>query len=107
MSTHLYLWRALIVLVGACLPLNAIAQTAQSRPPTAATASTAPAAKAQPEAKPFKPEELEQLAAPIALYPDSLVAQVLMASTYPLEVVQAERWTGENKALKGDALAAE
>ena len=38
-----------------------------------------------------KQEELDQLAAPIALYPDSLVSQVLMASTYPLEVVQAER----------------
>ncbi len=38
---------------------------------------------------PFKPEELEQLAAPIALYPDPLIVQILMASTYPLEVVQA------------------
>jgi hypothetical protein len=56
---------------------------------------------------PFKPEELEQLAAPIALYPDSVVAQVLMASTYPLEVVQAERWAASSKNLKGDALAAE
>src|SRR3990172_10666435 len=42
--------------------------------------------------QPFKPEELEQLVAPIALYPDSLVAQAFMASTYPLEVVQAARW---------------
>ena len=39
--------------------------------------------------KPFKQEELDQLVAPIALYPDSLLAQILMASTYPLEVVQA------------------
>ncbi len=52
----------------------------------------------------FKPEELEQILAPIALYPDSLVSQILMASTYPLEVVQADRWTKQNASLKGDAL---
>jgi hypothetical protein len=40
--------------------------------------------------------------APIALYPDPLLAQVLMASTYPLEVVQADRWAKNNKSLKGD-----
>ena len=53
----------------------------------------------------FKQEEIEQLVAPIALYPDSLVSQILMASTYPLEVVQAARWVKENKGLKGDALS--
>src|SRR5215469_13507575 len=52
----------------------------------------------------LKPEELDALVAPIALYPDPLLAQVLMASTYPLEVVQADRWTSDNKNLKGDAL---
>jgi hypothetical protein len=54
----------------------------------------------------FKQEELDQIVAPIALYPDSLLAQILMASTYPLEVVQAERWMKQNKDLKGDALTA-
>src|SRR5215831_8664390 len=48
--------------------------------------------------------ELDSLVAPIALYPDALLAQVLMASTYPLEVVQAERWAKANKSLKGDKL---
>ncbi|WP_158007396.1 DUF3300 domain-containing protein [Methyloceanibacter stevinii] len=48
--------------------------------------------------------ELEQLVAPIALYPDPLLANVLIASTYPLEIVQAERWYQKNKDLKGDAL---
>jgi len=72
---------------------------------TQAAPSTQPAAA--PSAKPFKPEELDQLAAPIALYPDSLVAQIFMASTYPIEVVQAERWRAANKDMKGDALAAE
>src|SRR5215475_7832911 len=52
----------------------------------------------------LKPEQLDALVSPIALYPDTLMAEVLMASTYPLEVVQAARWLEENKALKGDAL---
>jgi hypothetical protein len=52
----------------------------------------------------FKQEELEQILAPIALHPDALVSQILMASTYPLEVVQADRWAKQNASLKGDAL---
>jgi hypothetical protein len=49
-------------------------------------------------------EELDRLLAPIALYPDDLLAQTLMASTYPLEVVEAARWREQNKALKDKAL---
>jgi hypothetical protein len=56
--------------------------------------------------KPFKQEELDQILAPVALYPDSLLAQILMASTYPLEVVQAAGWAKANQNLKGDALTA-
>jgi hypothetical protein len=67
--------------------------------------TAAPPASAQPQQL-LKAEELDQLVAPIALYPDTLLAEVLMASTYPLEVVQADRWATENKALKGDALKA-
>lgn len=52
----------------------------------------------------FKKEELAQILASIALYPDSLITQILMASTYPLEVVEAERWVRLNKHLKGDDL---
>ena len=52
----------------------------------------------------FKPEQLDQLVAPIALYPDSLLAQVLMASTYPLEIVSAARWVKANPKLKDQAL---
>src|SRR5260370_31143614 len=51
------------------------------------------------------PEELDQLVAPIALYPDALVAQILAAATYPTEVVEAERWMQQNPGLEGDALA--
>jgi hypothetical protein len=46
--------------------------------------------------------ELDQLLAPIALYPDALLSQVLMASTYPLEVVQAARWSRAHPGLRGD-----
>ncbi len=47
----------------------------------------------------FKPEQLEQIVAPIALYPDDLLAQIFMASTYPLEIVQAARWVkGESES---------
>lgn len=54
----------------------------------------------------FGEEELAQMLAPIALYPDALIAQILMASTYPLEVVEAERWLRQNKKLQGDELNA-
>jgi hypothetical protein len=54
--------------------------------------------------KSFKPEELDQLVAPIALHPDALLAQLLMASTYPLEIVQAARFVKDNPTLKSDQL---
>lgn len=70
---------------------------AQAPAPAAAPAAAAPAAK------PFSKEELDQMLAPIALYPDALLSQVMMASTYPLEVVEAARWSKANPNLKGDA----
>jgi hypothetical protein len=76
------------------MPCAAMAQSAN--PPPAAT----------PNQELLKSEELDALVAPIALYPDTLLAIVLMASTYPLEVVQADRWVRENKKLKGDQLKA-
>jgi hypothetical protein len=87
MKTKLVFVRALALAVSllVALPLNAFAQ--------------------QPEAAPvFKQEELDQILAPIALYPDSLVSQILIASTYPLEIVQADRFVKQNSTLKGDAL---
>ena len=51
------------------------------------------------------PEQLQQLVAPIALYPDSLVAQILAASTFPEQIVEADRWVQSHPDLKGDALA--
>ncbi len=67
---------------------------------------TLPGAVAQ-ERPGFSQQELDQMLAPIALYPDSLLSQVLMAATYPLEVVQAARWSRANPHLKGqDAVRA-
>src|SRR5947208_7818261 len=52
-------------------------------------------------------QELDQMLAPIALYPDSLLSQIFMASSYPLEVVEAARWSRANPGLKGqEAVAA-
>lgn len=51
----------------------------------------------------FAQQELDQMLAPIALYPDPLLAHVLMAATYPLEVVEAARWSRDNPGLSGDA----
>jgi len=59
-----------------------------------------------PAARAFSQEELEQMLAPIALYPDSLLSQILMASTYPLEVVEAARWSRANPGLQGDQAVA-
>src|SRR6202140_977553 len=53
------------------------------------------------------PEQLQQLVAPIALYPDALVAQILAASTYPTEIVEADRWMQQHPDLKGQQLGDE
>jgi hypothetical protein len=52
----------------------------------------------------FKPDELDQMLVPIALYPDSLLSQVLMACTYPRDVVEAARWVRANRDRQGDQL---
>ena len=66
----------------------------------------APPAQTQPAAPTYSQAELEQILAPIALYPDDLLTQILVASTYPLEVVMANRWLAQpgNKDLKGNSL---
>ena len=84
-----------------CASTSLLAQTNDQTPPAP---SSAPSPTAEQPA--LKPAELEALVAPIALYPDALLSNVLMASTYPLEIVRAERWVDQNKNLKGDALKA-
>src|SRR5271163_4341936 len=60
-----------------------------------------------PQAVQESPEQLQQLVAPIALYPDTLIAQILAAATYPEQVVDAQRWIGQHKDLQGARLAQE
>jgi hypothetical protein len=69
--------------------------------PAAGTAQTMATASAAPT-----PQELQQLAAPIALYPDQLVGQVLAGATYPDQVVAADQWLKQNPNLKGEQLGA-
>src|SRR5277367_3890020 len=72
-------------------------------PPKPASQATVQDAHA-PQYTQQTPEQLQQLVAPIALYPDSLVAQILAASTFPEQVVEADRWVQAHPDLKGDAL---
>jgi hypothetical protein len=87
------------------IPVAVSAQTADNPPAPGNPAQ--PASQSPPSAELLKPEQLEALVAPIALYPDELLANVLAASTYPLEVVQSDRWLKERKNLKGEALKKE
>jgi len=108
----------LITLILQCFPIVALAAagdtptsaellaqvTDPAATPTAESAPTAAAPSAPTPDSGFSTEQLEQLVAPIALYPDALLAQILMAATYPLEIVEADRWIRGQPDLKGDAL---
>ena len=78
------------------LPGNAVVVAAQDQQPAAAPEQAAVKIPA---------DQLDSLVAPIALYPDALLSQTLVASTYPLEVVQLKQWLDQHKDLKGKALA--
>jgi hypothetical protein len=97
---------------------TAVAQSAASPSPSPslsaspATAAESPGTPAEPSATPVETlklsnAQLDSLVAPVALYPDPLLAQTLAASTYPLEVVQIHQWLGRNKKLKEKALVDE
>src|SRR5579863_8881750 len=88
--------------VAAALAADPLLAEAQNNPPPAAApaGAAAPGEAEQPEANSsFTREELEKLLAPIALYPDPLLAQMLPASAYPVQIVQAQRWLDKNKTL--------
>lgn len=87
------------------LLLLACALSVVAPPPAQAQAAADSTASATSQTS-MSTAQLEQLVAPIALYPDSLLTQILMASTYPLEVVEAQRWVSKNASLKGEALDA-
>src|ERR1700733_6304613 len=91
----------------ACVLAFALLLPMLPQPVSAAQEQDAQASAPPSQAPPYTqqtPDQLQQLVAPIALYPDSLVAQVLAASTFPAEVVEADRWVQANPDLKGDAL---
>src|SRR5579862_1442653 len=87
-------------------------QPAPATPPAAAAqpqpAPAAPPAAAAPNPAALSQAQLDQLLAPVALYPDQLLDQVLMASTYPLEIVEADRWVKQpaHARLRGQRLMA-
>lgn len=92
--------RLLLVLVGVIGSASATPQSAVfPLPVLLAQASSASA----PDAAKFSKEQLDQMMAPVALYPDSLLAQVLMASTYPGDVADAAAWSKAHPDAKGDA----
>src|SRR5215470_16717853 len=72
------------------------------RPPTI---SLVRESSLQDQAAKIPPDQLDSLVAPIALYPDPMLAQVLAASTYPLEIIQLQQWLAKNPGLKDQALA--
>jgi Protein of unknown function (DUF3300) len=84
----------------ALAPAGCAAETAQPTVPPPGLADPAAVQAAQ-----LSPEELDQLVAPIALYPDALIAQILAASADPTEIVEADRWLQQHPSLKGTALA--
>ena len=86
-----------IAIIGLAFSSAALAQQAQSQEMTTTTNDQ--------QTTTLAPQELDSLVAPIALYPDSLLAQTLAASTYPLEVVQLQQWMNNNKNLQDKALA--
>src|SRR5687767_9962388 len=100
--------RILVATVSAALVIDPIV-FAQAQQPAAGTPPATLAAAAQKPAasgKTFSQQDLDEVLAPIALYPDALLAQVFMASTYPLEVVEAARWQKANASLKDNELEA-
>jgi len=85
---------------------NALAQDTPPQPSPQNTPQQTPTQEMQqraPSQDKLTSAQLDQLVAPIALYPDPLLAEILIASVYPLDVVEAERWLEKNKQLKGDA----
>src|SRR5215470_12741159 len=92
--------RVLQFLISTILAFGLASQVTAQNPPPAPP----PAPAATGSDKSFSQGELDQLVAPIALYPDALLAQILMASTYPLDIVEADRWRKANASLKDQAL---
>ncbi len=89
--------------LGATVLLASLLVAQQPPPPEAPPPPGAPPPPAQ-QAPPLSPEQLQALVAPIALYPDNVLSQILVASTYPIEVVEAQQWLQQNRSLAGQKL---
>src|ERR1700761_3326296 len=83
---------------------SGILLNAQVGPPPQPQPSPPDSTAAAPAAPALSPQQLDDLVAPLALYPDPLLSQVLVACTYPLEVVEAQQWLQANNSLHGQAL---
>ena len=94
----------MIRMTGRLLAVALLFSTTQLALAQSPSYQTPPAAASGQSDQLLKPEQLDALVAPIALYPDTLLAEIFMASTYPLEIVEAERWAQANKNLNGDTL---
>jgi Protein of unknown function (DUF3300) len=79
---------------------------AQEQPPAGPNpgAQEQPGELPPPPAQPINPQQLQDLVAPVALYPDTLLSQILVATTYPIEVVEAQQWLQQNRKLHGQQL---
>ena len=88
----------------AAFALSFVLMAATWGAPSVLAQDAPPPAQQQPASQPLSAEQLDQLVAPIALYPDNLLAQILTASTYPLEAVMAARWSAGNPNVKGQQL---
>lgn len=95
------------LLIFACLLSNVDLCLAADATQPAGQVVTSSASQVSGAAPQLSPDQLNQMVAPIALYPDALVAQILGAATYPTEVVEADRWMQQHANLKGQALAQE
>src|SRR5215469_14774101 len=93
-----------IICALAVVPGDSLAHWPTSRP-VQASSSEEKAAKSEEKAAKIPPDQLDSLVAPIALFPDPLLAQTLAASTYPLEIIQLHQWLAKNPNLKDKALA--
>src|SRR5512134_3884265 len=96
-STNLLLQGIVAIACAALLMPPGVVVLAQGTTP-------APAATTEPATAKLSPEQLDSLVAPIALYPDPLLEQTLVAATYPLEIIQLQQWLTKNPGLKDKAL---
>jgi len=97
-----------VLLVAPMTTMSVIAQTPTPKPTQTPTPTTTPkpgqATATDKDQPKLTADQLDSLVAPIALYPDPLLSQSLVASTYPLELIQAQQWMEKNTKLKGDEL---